>query len=436
LLLWALAGGASAAGKIGPRVLVGTGEDPDIAAGPGGTVHLVYTRSKAVYHRSMGPGGKFSAEVFVANGVDPRLAVGAAGQVHVALVSSMSGGSVRYVLRKKGSFSAPKQLSKSPACRKPRIALAPSGEALVSFEDKGQQKRVRYVRIAPDGKVSPQTVVGDDNNGGLAVDAAGLVHVTWRSKVIYYNTSAGTGKAGASLQISPKASDFSELALRASDKSVHVVGEVANAGGIFYIARVGGAWKSPQILAKSLVAGQEPDDVNPAIAVGSKGRCYVTFNGKAHVPYYFIVDAKGKAGPAARLDPGGAVSAGKYKNPNLTPAAGGGVRAAWGSAGQKVYLRSITVQPMPPKPDGGTADGPRDLGGGPSAERHPRDTGLDAGLPPADKGPVIEEPINGGCSCRTEPGPGRGWALLLVALAAILGRKKWGQRANRPRPTS
>ena len=25
---------------------------------------------------------------------------------------------------------------------------------------------------------------------------------------------------------------------------------------------------------------------------------------------------------------------------------------------------------------------------------------------------------------------------LLVALAAILGRKKWGQRANRPRPTS
>ena len=431
LILAALAQPAVAAPKLGPRIAAGAGADPDLAAGPGGTLHLAYTRSKKIYYRTVGAGGKLSAEQLVADGVDPGLAVDAGGLVHVVMVSGYSSGTVSYTRRNKGVFSKPVLLSQSAACRKPRIALDPSGRAVVSFEDKAQTKRIRYVRVALDGKVSAQTVVGDDNNGGLAIDAAGIIHVTWRSKEIYYNISSGPGKAGASVKISPLASDFSQLALRAQDKSVHVVGEVANAGGIYYISRGSGTWTTPQVLAKAQAAVKEPDDVNPAIAVANDGRCYITFNGVGHVPYYFVVDAKGKAGPPAQLDPGGGASAGKYMNPNLTPSPGGGVYAAWGTIAQKVFLRSITFVPTPPNSDGGQfsdsrppdarpgeagqVDGPRDRGAGPSADGAARDKGA----PPAD------ELEGAGCSCQTGRGPGPGPAALAILMATLwLGRRR------------
>jgi len=429
LILVTLAEPAAAAPKLGPRIAAGAGKDPDLAADAGGTLHLVYTRDKKIYYRTVAAGGKLSSEQLVANGVDPRLAVNAGGQVHVVMVSSYSSGTVSYTRRNKGVFSKPVQMSQSSACRKPRIALDPSGRAVVSFEDKPQTKRIRYVRVASNGKVSAQTVVGDDNNGGLAIDAAGIIHVTWRSKHIYYNSSLGPGKAGVSKKISPLASDFSELALRAQDKSVHVVGEVANAGGIYYISRVGGIWKTPQVLAKAQAAVKEPDDVNPAIAVASDGRCHVTFNGVGHVPYYFVVDAKGKAGPPARLDPGGGASAGKYMNPNLTPVPGGGVYVAWGTATQKVFLRSITFPTTPPIPDGGqskdsrppdarpgeagSADGPRDRGVGPSGDWTARDKGSPPGEEEGD-----------GCACQNGRGSWPAHATLAILMATLWVRRR------------
>ena len=430
LILVALARPAVAAPKLGPRIAAGAGKDPDLAADPGGTLHLVYTRSKKIYYRTVAAGGKLSAEQLVASGVDPRLAVHAGGQVHVVMVSSSSGGTVGYTRRNKGVFSKPMLLSQSASCRKPRIALDPSGRAVVSFEDKAQTKRVRYVRVASDGKVSAQTVVGDDNNGGLAIDAAGTIHLTWRSKQIYYNSSSGPGKAGTSMKISPLASDFSELALRAQDKSVQVVGEVANAGGIYYISRVSGTWKTPQVLAKAQAAVKEPDDVNPAIAVASDGRCYVTFNGVGHVPYYLVVDAKGKAGPPGQLDPGGGASAGKYMNPNLTPSPGGGVYVAWGTATEKVFLRSITFLTTPPIPDGGQSpdsrppdahpgeagpvDGPDDRDAGPSADW----TARDKGAPPGD------EQEGEGCSCQNGRGSLPDQAALAILMAMLWLRRR------------
>lgn len=416
---------------LGPRVLVASGGDPDLAVEPGGAIHLAYVRNLTVYHRAVGAGGKLSAESMVGKGVDPALAVDGQGNVHVVMVGGYSAGTVRYSRRSGASFSAPKVLTNSASCRKPRIALDPQHRAVISFEDKAKTKRIHYLRVAGDGTVSQQTLVGDDNNGGLVVDPAGVVHFSWRSNFIYYNQSSGPGKAGTSVKISPSASDFSDLDLRASDGSIHVVGEVANAGGIFYICKTGGIWKPPVVLAQAQAAVSEPDDVNPAVVVGAMGRVYVTFNGKGHAPYFFVIDSKGAVAPVAALDPGGEASEGKYKNPNLARAVGAGAQAAWGTATQKVYLRSITVK-SPPKDGGLRPDAP------------PTDRGS------ADARPVDFAPVDGnshtveaggdglvvgaaGCSCRQGEAPGGFsqplWPALPLVLALLVLRRS-RPRAN------
>lgn len=123
-----------------------------------------------------------------------------------------------------------------------------------------------------DGKsIAGPVVVGDDNNGGLAVDSNNIVHLTWRNFSVYYNTYSITKGAGTSTVLHPS-SDFSWCSVSPLDGSIHVVNTVRNGGGIHYRFMREGKWSDVITLAQAKVMGvDDSDNVGPTIASDVNG---------------------------------------------------------------------------------------------------------------------------------------------------------------------
>jgi hypothetical protein len=321
-----------------PRIAAASGVDPDIAVSSDGTLHLAYVRQGSIYYRR-GTVGGFASEVRVGDGVDPRLDLDTAGNPHIAFGTAYADGSeIRYARWSGAGFAAPIAVAAGGSFRKPRIEVDPGGAVVISYEDRGQTQRVRYVQVAPDGSVSVETIVGSDNNGGLGI-AGGKYHFTWRTSGIQYSSSTGPGNSSSGVSISPAASDFSELEVSEVDGSLHVAGEVTAAGGIYYINNASGSWSAARTYAVAEVSGAAADDVNPAIAVDAAGWVYITFSGANRVPYVLLIEASGVS-RIEPLDPDGGTAGGKYENPNIEEAPQGGAYAAWAASGT-VYVRGL-----------------------------------------------------------------------------------------------
>lgn len=340
---------------LGKKVAVGSGEDPDVAvASDGRTLHVVYYRSGTVYYKTGTPSNGFGPEITIGVGTDPRIDLDSFGVPHVVVGSAyFEGPTISYTKWNGSGFDPLQVVVTSGVNRKPRIEIDTNDYAVISYEDRTYAKcigeRVRYVRVAPDGSVSAITSVGDDNNGGLGVDSGGLYHFTWRmsrdctsGNYVFYSNSSGPGNASAAVRITPPASDFSELDVSPADDSIHAAGEVTEGAGIYYVNNAGGQWGTAQTYAVSENSGALKDDVNPAIAVDALGRRYITFAGAGQVAYYFVIDENDTASAVLELDTPGGTTGGKYKNPNVEEAAGGGAYVAWGSGGI-VYVNSIGV---------------------------------------------------------------------------------------------
>lgn len=335
--------------QAGPKVKVAEGEDPDIAVSRDGMIHIVYVRGSKTFYRRGGLKRKWEAEVEIGSGVDPSIALGPDGKPHVAVTSNydgLGGGKISYSRRDEKGFS-PLRVVAEGACRKPRIRVDSKGNAVIAFEDRSTVKqRVRCLSVTPAGLVSAITVVGDQDIGGLVVDDRGTRHFTWRPKPglrLQYTTMAMNGHVSEPQPISSPASDFSDIALHPFDRSVHVVGEVAGAGGIFYILKTpAGQWQEAQTFKiPEATQVEDADLVNPAVAVDAAGRRYITFTGAGMLPYFLVLDKRGQAGHVQRVDPASGPTGGKYMNPHLAAAPGGGAIVVWGSQGA-VYLTKIT----------------------------------------------------------------------------------------------
>lgn len=404
---------------LGPLLAVAQGTDPDVAVATDKSLHVVYVRGGKTYYSRGKLDGTFEPELLVGTGVDPRIALDAAESPQVVLGASNAGGAtVTHARMASGVFQTQTVVSGGQN-RKPRIEVDSKGNGYVSYEDRGlATDRVRYVRVTPNGTTSSPTVVGADNNGGLAVDGSDELHFTFRDGGnVQHVTSTAPGNVGTADVALSGTSDFSELEYSAKDDSLHVVAEQAGGTGILYTVFRAGSWSDPVLFAQAQVTGvDDPDNVNPAIAVDETGRVFVTFAGIERVPYYSVIDATNTQSPVLLLAPGGGVTGGKYENPNVEEVPEGGAVAVWGSAGH-VYLRTIGIEQ--PTGSGGSAGAGGQGSGGSAGAGGAPDAGAGAG------GAATTSRDEGGCGCTI---PGRttdaGWASLLMAAALLGGRRR------------
>ncbi len=335
---------AASTAEVSSKSRIAEGADPDIAVASDGTMHVAYVRAATTFYRRGNDRGEWQTEVEVGPGVDPCIAVGPDQSPHIAVTSHYAGNpggggaTIRYSRWSGRGFASPRVIADG-ACRKPRIAVDTKGQASVVYEDRRHDgQRVRCVSVAPDGAVSGVTVLGKDDTGGLVVDPGGSRRVTWRGGPemgLQCTSMAASGEVNAPVAITPPASDFSDVALHPADGSLHVVGQVAGAGGIYYVAETAdGRWQQARRFPfPEATRVADADLVNPGIVVDTTGRRYVAFTGEGMLPYYLVIDDRGEAGPLQRVDPGGGTTGGKYMNPQLASAPGGGAIVVWGSQG-------------------------------------------------------------------------------------------------------
>jgi hypothetical protein len=339
-----------------PAIDFAEGEDPDLSMAADGTLHVVYVRQRMVYYRRQLPGAPAEPEIELGPGEDPVVAAGSAGEVHVVATSDRTGGSrpgnraaLLHAYGHDGKLLALSVLVADGRCRKPRVAIDAGGGAVVSYEDRSLTETggqgVRCLWLATDGTLRQALNVGPTDNGGLALDVTGTRHLTWRrrrDRTIYHTAISPTGRMSDAVAISPPASDFSDLTADLADGSLHVVAVVAAGKGLYYLERtVDGRWLEPREFTFSEVVNLgEADNVNPDIAVDGSGRRFIVFTGENHWPFYFIIDAAGRADPVTRVDPAGGATGGKYRNPHVVADPKGGAWVAWGADG-RVRLRKI-----------------------------------------------------------------------------------------------
>jgi len=317
---------------LGPTVELGAGEDPDIAIDSTGGVHVVYSRGGSTYYVHAADLSSPSAEVLVGPGDDPQLVLDSQDQPHVVM------GEVRYARWVDGAFATANELV--DGWRKPRIAIDGEDRVYVTVSQMADPRVILFALQDGDVLAGP-VAVGDDNNGAVAVDSQGLVHITWRSTRVYHNTYSLRGGAGTSAQLHTS-SDFSWCDVDVRDDSLHLINTIPHGEGLNYRVLRDGAWSEALTLAAAEVQGvDDPDNVGPTIAVDSEGYRYVTFAGRDRVPYYLVVGPDDQPSAVYPLDvEGGTLSGGKFENPNVaTHRSRPGAFISWGA--DTVYVRAV-----------------------------------------------------------------------------------------------
>ncbi|NUP88427.1 MAG: hypothetical protein HUU25_01250 [Candidatus Sumerlaeia bacterium] len=134
---------------------------PQVAAGPGGEVHLVhlgeFAGGMAVAHRAWSGGRWGDEEIVSASGgslFDPQVTVSADGTVHVVW-STESPAHVLHAFLRDGVWSVPANLSEGlpGASEFPSLAARPSGAVDVVWQTlAGTQFQVVHAEVAPSGR--------------------------------------------------------------------------------------------------------------------------------------------------------------------------------------------------------------------------------------------------------------------------------------------
>lgn len=329
--------------ELGTKINLGTGDDPDIAVSNSDILHIVYVRSGITYYKKGTFNGGFEQEIVIGNGVDPRIDVDDYGYPYIVMGSSYAGGnSIKYTKWNGINFNPLITVVSGTLLRKPRIGIDKLRNAIISYEDRSQTQRVRYVKVNPYDEISQIVIIGDDNNGGLSISNDNLYHFTFRStniEIIYIKSNEMSEKSSP-LSIIPSSSDFSDLDISPLDNSVHAVSTVAAAGGIYYTNNRSGIWNIASKYATNELIGAIADNVNPSISVDINGTVYITFSGSNQIPYYFTIDNSGTVGQITNLD--NIPSGGKYTNPNIEDSKNGGAYVIYSSNGT-IYLNTIKI---------------------------------------------------------------------------------------------
>ncbi len=323
---------------LGPQVAIASGMDPDVCVDSEGNLHFAYVRDGGVYYRKLFTPyylGKTGPEIGIAAGLNPQIEVDSENNPHVAF------GQGHYSRMVNGRFTAPIQAV--DGWRKNLIAIDSQDRVYIVADIYSPRQVV--VKVYKDGQelMTYPTRVGFDNPGGMGFDANDKLHIVCRWKgVHYYSRYVFNTVEAVDQGIQSGTSDFAWMTVSPKDQSVHYVGTVGYAKGIFHKVMRNGQFGGTATYAVFEADTGEGDFVNPCIAADIDGFKYVTFSGRNHEGYFFVLnegDAK-IAGPAL-IDPeihqsGGA----KMTNPNIASRPDmGGAFIAWGT--EVVTVRSI-----------------------------------------------------------------------------------------------
>ncbi|MCX7707241.1 MAG: hypothetical protein N2204_04460 [Anaerolineae bacterium] len=171
------------------------GEQPALAAGPGGALHCVFSHqflgnSEIYYTRWDGVKWSLPQRVSRTSGAssNPALAVAPDGSTHIAWADTTPGESVIYYARPQGVAWAQAPIPNATGSR-PAIALTPAGEIIVAWQSRLAETGIFEVvaAVRREEAWSLPEIVSDEPNRhsispALAVNPQGSAHLIWQEE--------------------------------------------------------------------------------------------------------------------------------------------------------------------------------------------------------------------------------------------------------------
>lgn len=275
------------------------GTQPALSVGPDGTVDLVWLDEST-------PGGSFStsfiryrrwndalqmwldsANVDVASlgTIDsPSVAVGPGGETHVVWVDSVDGSpTIRYRRRSGSTWSSPRNVAFG---REPHIGVDADGTLHMVWSDTsivGQTHDVYYRWRDPQGNWSLTYVLSDRQgvdsvNPAIAVDPAGVLHVSWReiagdSQAIVYRSGYRSSWPTAS-ELAASWMDRVGAPAIAVDLQHFLHLAFSGPDGLQHVVR---APATDMWVAAGPIAENEPDATSPELAIGEGDTLHIVW---------------------------------------------------------------------------------------------------------------------------------------------------------------
>ncbi len=230
----------------------GNSVSPDLAVGPDGHLHAVWTDTSpgypAIYQADSSDGVIWSSgPVPDASGISPAIAVGKNGELFVVWQQRYAGDATPYEVflcsyTSQDGWSLPEDISNSPdvSSTLPDLSASPDGTVHVVWQEGND---ILYTWGLPDSWAAPAHLSSGGNAYAprVIVDRSGGVHAAWdEDTAILYRHSSGSGKAWEAVET--VASDDAgamnvALATDTSDHP-HVAWEGGSgAGDVFYSAK-------------------------------------------------------------------------------------------------------------------------------------------------------------------------------------------------------
>ena len=289
---------AGGAGWSAPARLE-AGTQPALSVGPDGTVDLVWLDESVL-------GGSFNAGFIryrrwsdalqmwldgdnVAVGSlgtigSPSVAVGPGGEAHVVWVDSVGGSpTIRYRRRSGTAWSSPQNVAFGS---EPDIAVDADGTLHMVWSGTsilGQTHDIYYRWRDPQGDWSLTYVLSDREgadcvNPAIAVDPAGLLHVSWReiaggSQAIVYRSGYGSSWPTASELAAPSMDRVGAPAIAVDAQHLlHLV--FSSPDGLQHVVR---APATNMWVAAGPIAENEPDATSPELGVGEAHTLHIVW---------------------------------------------------------------------------------------------------------------------------------------------------------------
>ena len=226
---------------------------PTLVVDGEGVIHLVWEEGLFIYH-SHGGGASWSTPAFAATGEEPALALGPDGTIHLAWSNEFGGNfEIYYSCWEGGQWSLPRNVSSTSGVSVlPDIVVAADGTHHVVWSDNSPGYPVIYHGWSDDGILWSNFPVPSARGTApaVAVGSEGQVHVAWQDvddatgfyEVYYSCREDDQWSLPENISDSPE-QDSTLLALAVSDGTVHLAWEEAGVDyEVYYSSGHVGFW--------------------------------------------------------------------------------------------------------------------------------------------------------------------------------------------------
>jgi hypothetical protein len=237
---------------------------PDVAAGRGGCVHVLYEADKTIWHL-MQDQGQWTTPARVTAGRQPA-AIAVGEVLHVVFANEFAGNvEICHAQWRDGVWSLPRTLSfTSGASVFPRIAAGPDGSLhIVWTDDTPGYSVIYYGRQVGTFWVNRPVSNGRGESPALAIDSQGLVHVAWQDRqpssgpwqAYYLHGDGRTWSLPENISASKEHDATGVRTVVDHDDSAYVIWceQAVDQSKVLLSFRSGDRWTAPETLAPSLV---------------------------------------------------------------------------------------------------------------------------------------------------------------------------------------